>query len=635
LIFVAGSRRSLRRPTAPSKTPAAHTQNQRAQRGSVNASLSKNVATIPAAHAAVPVRTIGRSFVRTGSGAARRAGRRRGVVTGTRYFWHSVLAWLSLPAREETKNPMPSSSKRPPSGKRPAGSGANRDRIPKGGTRNNPTATATATRPVEPANGVDRFFRISERGSSVTREVRGGFATFFTMAYIVVLNPLIIGNARDADGNFLGGSAPPDNFALIAAATALVAGVLTILMGVVANYPLAMATGLGLNAFVAFSIASQMSWADAMGLVVIEGVIILVLVLTGFRVAVFRAVPVSLKVAISVGIGLFIAFIGLIDAGIVRRNVDAANTPVPVGFGFQGELQGWPTFVFVVGLLAIIVMVVKRIKGAILIGILGATVLAIIIEAIANIGPGFTPPDKVKPEGWALNVPKIPDTVIQAPDFGLLGEFSLLGSWREVGVIAALLFVFTLLLADFFDTMGTMTAIGSEAGLLDETGTPPNPDRILVVDSVGAIAGGAAAVSSNTSYIESAAGVGEGARTGLASVVTGVLFLLATFVAPLVAIIPYEAATPALVVVGFLMMMQVTGIEWDDYEIAIPAFLTIILMPFAFSITVGIGAGFVSYVLIKAVRGKSAQVHPLLWLVAGLFVLYFAIDPIQQLLGVD
>jgi AGZA family xanthine/uracil permease-like MFS transporter len=488
--------------------------------------------------------------------------------------------------------------------------------------------------PRRPTNGLDRFFAVSERGSTISREIRGGLATFFTMAYIIVLNPLIIGAVPDADGNFLGGGGEP-NLAMVAAATALVAGVLTILMGVLANYPLALATGLGLNAFVAFSIASQMSWADAMGLVVIEGLIILVLVLTGFRGAVFRAVPTSLKVAISVGIGLFIAFIGLVDGGIVRRNADALNTPVPVGFGVGGELRGWPTFVFVVGLLAIIVMLVKRVKGAILIGIIGATVLAVIIEAIADIGPSFVPGQDPNPLGWGLNAPALPDDYVGTPDLGLLGDFSLLGSWDRVGFIAAALFVFTLLLADFFDTMGTMTAIGAEAGLLDAEGNPPNTQRILVVDSIGAAAGGAAAVSSNTSYIESAAGVGEGARTGLASVVTGVLFLLAMFIAPIVAMIPYEAATPALVVVGFLMMMQVRGIDWDDFEIAIPAFLTIILMPFAFSITVGIGAGFVSYVLIKAVRGKAAQVHPLLWVVAGLFVIYFALDPVQQLLGVQ
>jgi adenine/guanine/hypoxanthine permease len=481
--------------------------------------------------------------------------------------------------------------------------------------------------------GLDSFFRISERGSTLSREIRGGLVTFFTMAYIVVLNPLIIGTVPDADGNFLGGGDTP-NLALVAAATALVAGVVTILMGVVANFPLALATGLGLNAFVAFSIASEMSWADAMGLVVIEGLIILVLVLTGFRKAVFRAVPTGLKTAISVGIGLFIAFIGLVDAGVVRRNADALNTPVPVGFGVGGELAGWPTLVFVIGLLTIIVLMVLKVRGAILIGIVLGTVLAVIVEAIADIGPSFIAPGQVNPHGWGLNVPKLPDSWVDTPDFGLLGNFSLLGSWDRVGFLASLLFVFTLLLADFFDTMGTMTAIGAEAGLLDDEGAPIGAQRILVVDSIAAAAGGAASVSSNTSYIESASGVGDGARTGLASVVTGLLFLLATFLAPVVAIVPYEAATPALVVVGFLMMMQVRGIDWDDMEIAIPAFLTIVLMPFTYSITVGIGAGFVTYVLIKAVRGKGAQVHPLLWIVSALFVLYFALNPLEQLLGV-
>ena len=391
------------------------------------------------------------------------------------------------------------------------------------------TQTDTATRP-DPAgqSGLDRFFRITERGSNVGTEIRGGVVTFFTMAYIVVLNPLIIGTVPDADGNFLGGGDAP-NLAMVAAATALVAGLLTILMGVVANFPLAMATGLGLNAFVAYSIASEMSWADAMGLVVIEGLVILVLVLTGFRKAVFHAVPTGLKIAISVGIGLFIAFIGLVDAGVVRRNTDAANTPVPVGFGVGGELAGWPTLVFILGLLTIIVLMVRKVRGAILIGIVTGTVLAVIIEEIAEIGPSFIAPGNINPHGWGLTVPALPETWAENPDFGLLGDFSLLGSWERVGVVATVLFIFTLMLADFFDTMGTMTAIGAEADLLDEDGTPVNAQRILIVDSIGAAAGGAASVSSNTSYIESAAGVGDGARTGLASVVTGVLFLFATF----------------------------------------------------------------------------------------------------------
>ncbi|HET8614647.1 MAG TPA: NCS2 family permease [Actinomycetales bacterium] len=492
---------------------------------------------------------------------------------------------------------------------------------------------STKTAPARSDTSVlERWFKIGERGSTVARELRGGVVTFFTMAYIVVLNPLIIGTGKDSTGAFLGGGDGP-NLAMVAAATALVAGVMTILMGAFANYPLALATGLGLNAFVAFGIATLpgMTWADAMGLVVLEGLIILVLVLTGFRKAVFHAVPAQLKIAISVGIGLFITIIGLVDAGFVRK--PAGPTPVELGIG--GFLAGWPTLVFVVGLLAIIVMLVRGVRGAMLYGIVGATVLAIVVEAVGNIGSQTDATGAVvNPHGWGLNVPQLPKTWVDTPDFGLLGHFSLLGSFQAIGVVSAVLLIFTLLLADFFDTMGTMVAIGAEGDMLDEEGIPPNSQRILVVDSIAAAAGGAAGISSNTSYIESASGVGEGARTGLASIVTGVLFLFATFLAPLVAVVPYEAATPALVVVGFLMMQQVKGIDWNDLEIAIPAFLTIVLMPFTYSITAGIGAGFVAYVVIKIVRGKASSLHPLMWVTAALFVVYFAIDPIKSSLGV-
>jgi AGZA family xanthine/uracil permease-like MFS transporter len=469
------------------------------------------------------------------------------------------------------------------------------------------------------------YFKIAERGSTLEREIRGGVVTFFTMAYIIVLNPLILGFAKDADGKFLGGGSAP-NLTAIAAATALVAGVMTILMGVVANYPLALATGLGLNAFLAFAVASQMTWADAMGLIVLEGLVILVLVLTGFRTAVFHAVPAQLKVAISVGIGLFIALIGFVDAGWVRRIPDAANTTVPVQLGPTGSLAGWPALVFAFGLVLVIALWVRKVRGAILISIIVTTVVAIIVESIGNFGPGGAK----NPTGWSLNVPDWPDKIVDTPKFDTVFHFSLFGSFESAGVVTALLLVFTLMLADFFDTMGTMTAIGAEAGLLDKEGVPPNTERILIVDSLAAAAGGAAGVSSNTSYIESASGVGEGARTGLASVVTGVLFLLSMVLAPLVAIIPSEAAVPALVLVGFLMMQQVKGIDWDDLDIAIPAFLTIVLMPFTYSITVGIGAGFIAYVVIKLVRGKIAEIHGLMWVVAALFVLYFAIHPVTD-----
>ncbi|MGI9226538.1 MAG: NCS2 family permease [Candidatus Nanopelagicaceae bacterium] len=476
---------------------------------------------------------------------------------------------------------------------------------------------------------LENLFKISERGSTVGREVRGGLVTFFTMAYIVALNPLILGFVKDGEGKFLGGGDAP-NLPLIAAATALVAGVLTILMGVIGNFPLALATGLGLNSFVAYGIATKMTWADAMGLVVLEGLIITVLVLTGFRQAVFKAVPQQLKYAISVGIGLFIALIGLVDSGFVRRT---ATGPVPVQLGDGGNLVGWPIVVFTVGLLLIIALMVKKTKGALLIGIVGATVLAIVIEKAFKIGPNFVAPDKVNPKGWGLNVPALPEKVVATPDFSLLGHFNLLGSFSKISAISAILLVFTLLLSDFFDTVGTVTAIGHEAGLIDKEGNVPNNDKILLVDSIAAVAGGASGISSNTSYIESASGVGEGARTGLASVVTGICFLLTTFLSPLVAVIPYEAATPALVIVGFLMMTQVKDIDWNDLGIAIPAFLTIILMPFTYSISVGIGAGFVSHVVIRLVQGRRKDLHPLLLLVGALFMIYFLSSPINTWVG--
>ncbi|GAB48970.1 NCS2 family permease [Mobilicoccus pelagius] len=488
---------------------------------------------------------------------------------------------------------------------------------------------SSTTETTAPSGGLDRYFRISERGSTVGREIRGGLATFFTMAYIVVLNPLIIGTVKDGSGAYLGGGSEP-NLAMVAAGTAFVAGVMTILMGVVANYPLAIAAGLGLNAFIAFGVAAlpQMTWADAMGLVVLEGLLILVLVLTGFRRAVFLAIPAQLKTAISVGIGLFITLVGLFDAGIVRK---APATPVELGVG--GFLAGWPTLVFVVVLLGIIVMMVRGVSGSILYGITGGTVLAIVVEALVHVGSQTDAAGEVvNPTGWGLNVPRLPSHLFDLPDLGLLGQFNLLGSFTNLGFIAAGLMIFTLMLADFFDTMGTMVAIGAEAGLLDDDGNPPNSQRILVVDSLSAVAGGMGSVSSNTAYIESASGVGEGARTGLASVVTGLLFLVSMFLSPLVAVVPYEAATPALVIVGFLMMQQVVGIEWSDIDIAIPAFLTIVLMPFTYSITAGIGAGFVAYVVIKIARGQARTLHPLMWLISVLFVLYFAIDPIKTLL---
>lgn len=478
--------------------------------------------------------------------------------------------------------------------------------------------------PPRPASGIDRWFSLSARGSTYGREVRGGLVTFFTMAYIVVLNPLIIGTAKDMNGLYVGGTDDVVKaITMVTAATALVAGLMTILMGAIGRFPVAVAAGLGLNGFVAFTLAPQMTWADAMGLVVLEGILILLLVLTGFRSAVFSAVPEQLKYAIGVGIGLFITIIGLVDSGIVRSGVPL------VSFGVFGELQGWPIFTFCIGLLITIVLVVRKVKGAILIGILATTVLAIIIEAVAGVG-GKTAEN---PTGWGLNVPSVPETVIAVPDLGLLGQFSLFGSFEVIGVLASILAIFSLMLSDFFDTMGTAFGLATEAELLDEEGNIPHFESILVVDSIAAAAGGAASVSSNTSYIESASGIGEGARTGIASIVTGALFLIAMFFSPLVTIIPYEAATPALVVVGFLMMTQIRHIDFSDYSIGIPAFLTIAIMPFTYSITNGIGAGFVSWLVIKIFTGKAKEVSWLMWVISIAYIIYFAIYPIQVVLG--
>ena len=495
-----------------------------------------------------------------------------------------------------------------------------------------------------PASGLDRFFEITKRRSSPGQEIRGGLVTFFAMAYIIALNPLIIGTGADKNGNLISGvplmdaatnqvngAAVGASIAMVAAATALLAGVMTILMGVIGRFPMAIASGLGLNALVAYTLAPQMTWPQAMGLVVWEGIIITILVLTGFRTAVFKAVPPPLRTAISVGIGLFIAFVGLVNAGVVRVG---SGTPVQLGIG--GSLMGWPIAVFLIGMLLLITLHVRKVKGAMLISILAATVLALLVEAFAHVGPRGT--EGTNPAGWALNVPSLTGG-FSMPDLGLLGRVDLIGAFFPDGkfslthTLALVVLVFSLLLADFFDTMGTMVAVGSEGGLNDADGLPPRTTEILLVDSLGAIAGGLGSVSSTTSYVESTAGVGEGARTGLASVVTGLAFLVAVFLAPLVNLVPFEAASPVLVFVGFLMISQVTEIDWERPEIGIPVFLTIILMPFTYSITVGIGAGFLSYVFIRLILGEAKKVHPLMYVVAALFVVYFVQGALLKLIG--
>jgi AGZA family xanthine/uracil permease-like MFS transporter len=455
--------------------------------------------------------------------------------------------------------------------------------------------------------GLDGYFRITERGSTVRTEVIAGLTTFMTMAYILFLNPIILGLVTDRDGTQLSG-------AQVLTVTALAAAITTLAMGAYANYPFAIAAGLGLNAVVTFQLvgAYQLTWPEAMGVVVLEGLIIFVLVLTKFRQAVMDAVPLPLKLAIGAGIGLFITIIGFIDAGFVTSTT-AANPPLQLGV--NNELKGWPVLVFIVGLMLIIWLYTRGVKGALLIGILSATVLAILVNEMFLDGAGF---------GAAAQLSN-PVDFPKGDNFSLIGNFSLFGAFGQIGFISAILAVFTLMLSDFFDTMGTAIGLGREAGLLDASGRLPDTDKVLAVDSAAAAIGGAFSASSNTTYIESASGIADGGRTGLTAVVVGALFALSIFFSPLAEIVPLQAAAPALVMVGFLMLSAVREIPWDDLELAIPSFLTIVLMPFTYSITNGIGAGFVTYTFIKVARGKGNEVHPMMWVSTVAFLLYFGI----------
>jgi AGZA family xanthine/uracil permease-like MFS transporter len=474
-----------------------------------------------------------------------------------------------------------------------------------------PTATAQAAEsklaPQPPQSVLDRFFRISERGSTVSREIRGGLATFFAMAYIIVLNPIILSSGVDKYGHHLSGSQ-------LVTATVVTAAFTTLLMGVVGNVPIALAAGLGVNTVVALQLAPRMSWPDAMGMVVLAGFAIMILVATGLRERVMSAVPLGLRKAIAIGIGLFIALIGLVDSGFVTRMPDAAHTTVPLQLGADGHLTGWPVLVFVLGALLTLALIIRKVPGAILISIVAMTVLAVVVDAVAH----------VKAAAWGLTVPTWPGNPVAVPDFGLVGKVSLFGGFHEVGALTGVLFVFTVLLSCFFDAMGTILGVSDEAHLLDDKGDLPGMNRVLMVDGIATAAGGFASCSANTCYAESTAGAGEGARTGLASVVTGLLFVVALFLSPIATMVPAQAATPALVAVGFLIMAGgVRDIDWSDFTIAIPAFLTMLLMPFTYSITNGIGIGFITFCVLRLAAGRGREVPTALYAVAGVFAFYY------------
>ncbi|PZT77448.1 MULTISPECIES: NCS2 family permease [unclassified Streptomyces] len=458
---------------------------------------------------------------------------------------------------------------------------------------------------------LDRYFHISDRGSTVAREVRGGVTTFMAMAYILLLNPLILGG-KDVDQNVL--SQP----ALITA-TALAAAATTLLMGFVGKVPLALAAGLSVSGVLASQVAPEMTWPQAMGMCVMYGLVICLLVVTGLRELIMNAIPLPLKHGITMGIGLFIALIGLYKAGFVGK-----GTATPVTLGPAGELAGWPVLVFSVTLLLIFMLQARNIPGAILIGIVVGTAVAVVINKVADVDPKI----------WSSGPPELNGSAVSSPDFSLFGEVDF-GGWGDVGAMTVGFIVFTLVLAGFFDAMATIIGVGTEAGLADDKGRMPGLSKALFIDGAGGAIGGVAGGSGQTVFVESATGVGEGARTGLASVVTGLFFAACLFFTPLTAIVPAEVASAALVVIGAMMMQNARHVDWSDRSVAIPVFLTVVLMPFTYTITTGVAAGVISYVAIKAAQGRGREVGAFMWGLAAIFVVYFALHPIEGWLGVS
>jgi AGZA family xanthine/uracil permease-like MFS transporter len=470
-------------------------------------------------------------------------------------------------------------------------------------------ATTTST---SPAGGsfLERRFEISARGTTVRTEVLGGVATFLTMSYIVFVNPAIL-------------SAAGMPFAAVTVATALAAAVATAVMGLVTNLPFALASGLGINAIVAFDLVlgRHLPWPVAMACIVLEGLLAVVLVLAGLREAIVRAVPLDLKLAIGVGIGIFIALVGLRDGGIV------VNDPA-TGIGL-GDLTSGPALISLAGIFVAAALAVRGARGAILAGIATSTVLGLIFGILDG------------PTGVA-EFPK-------GSSFSTIGDALAPSNLGDAITWALIPVIFALFMTDFFDTVGTAVAVGRGGGLLDDAGRLPNADRLLLVDggipnlrrlllvdSAAAAAGGAMGVSSVTTYVESGAGVAEGARTGLASVVTAGLFVLTIFFVPLIALVGqgvivdkvelHPATAPALVMVGYLMIRLVGAIDWQRPEGALPAFLIVIGIPMTFSIAAGIGLGVFGYVVAMVAQRRAREVHVLMWCLVPMFAAFYASD---------
>jgi adenine/guanine/hypoxanthine permease len=454
---------------------------------------------------------------------------------------------------------------------------------------------STSTQP-QPSGGLARRFRFAENGTNLRTEVLGGGATFLTMCYILFVNPAIL-------------SAAGVPFGAVAVCTALAAAITTIAMGLATNLPFALAPGLGINAVVAFDIVlgRDLPWQVGMAVVVIEGLIAVILVALGLRTAIMHAVPMSLKLAIGVGIGLFITLVGLREGGVV------VNNPA-TGIGL-GELTSGPALITLAGVLVAAVLVARGVRGAVILGVFAATVLGLIFGVLDT-----------------------PDKVVDAPgsdDFSIIGDS--LGYLDDALTVSLVPVIFALFMTDFFDTVGTAVAVGRGGGMLDDEGRLPNADRLLLVDSSAAAVGGAMGVSSVTTYVESGAGVAEGARTGLASVATAVLFALAIFFVPIISLVGQDvqiaegvfihpAVAPALVMVGYLMIRIVADIDWTVPESSIPAFLIIAGIPLTFSIAAGIGFGVIGYVVVMLATGKAREIHPLMWAIAPFFLAFFAAD---------
>lgn len=426
---------------------------------------------------------------------------------------------------------------------------------------------------------LERLFELRRRGTTAGTEVVAGATTFMVMAYIIFVNPIILGEV----------GLPKEQ---TAAVTALAAGVMSIAMGLYANMPIALASGMGLNAGVAFTLMAglKLTAEEAMAVIFWEGVIITLLVLTRVRIAIFQAIPISLKRAIGVGIGLFIALIGASQAGLVKPGFP--GVPITVDLDVTKPV----TVVSILGLFITSALLAVRVKGAILLGIIVTTVI-----------------------GAFFGLTQAPSSVVAPPDFSQVGNIDF-GAILRASLWPA---IFAFMIADFFDTMGTMVSVAGEARLLSETGEVPKGNRILLVDSLAAAVGGLLRASSVTTYIESAAGVAAGGRTGLAAVVTGLIFLACIFIAPLAGIVPAAATAPALIVVGFYMMSLVKDIPWDDLTEALPAFVTLLFIPITYSITRGIGYGFITYTVIMVLSGKPGRVHPLMYIVSIAFAIAF------------